>query len=267
MKKILFLAMAAVALMACNGAGGGAGVPSSDKKAINAASGDAFAMVGKAKADVDKAFKDAGFTLLSTNNQAGMPSRFKAPAAKLAEPEVIANAYGYNYPDVKTQAEFYAALDSLMGAGKSVVMVYTFFLNDTLILGQTHVQMPCTEGIGTNFAENSDKFFKVIDLKGATDQNWQGVVYNGEEKEFANGEHTAFTKFIVDNQKDGLEAQERGAVILSKEDYNGFEYLNYLFIPNEKDKADQKLDVKNNYAESEFLFGQFMYVELYLQQE
>lgn len=264
MKKILFLAMAAVALMACNGAGGGA--PASDKKAINAASGDAFAMVGKAKADVDKAFKNAGFTLVTTSNQAGMPSRFKAPAAKLAEPEMVVNIYGYNYPDVKTQAEFNAALDSLMGAGKSVVTVNVLFLNDTLILGQTHVQMPCMEGIGTNFAENSDKFFKVIDLKGAMNQKWQGAVFNGEEKEFTDGEHTAFTKFIVDNQKDGLDAEERGAVILSQNG-DGFEYVNYLFIPNEEDKADQKLDLKNNFAESEFLFGQYMFVELFLQHQ
>lgn len=265
MKKILFLAMAAVALMACNGAGG-AGVPASDKKAINAASGDAFAMVGKAKADVDKAFKNAGFTLVSTNNPAGMPSRFKAPAAKLAEPQMVVNIYGYNYPNVKTQEEFNAALDSLMGAGKSFAMAYTYFLNDTLILGQTAVQMPCMEGIGTNFAENSDKFFKVIDIKGAMNQSWQGGVFNDEEKEFTDGEHAAFTKFIVDNQKNGLEAQEQGAVILSRNG-DGFEYLAYLFIPDEEDKEDQKQNVKNNFAYSEFLFGQYMYVELYLQQE
>ena len=84
MKKLMYLAMAAVLLMACD-PNGRVDVPGNDKKALNQSAAKALTMIGGSATQVDKDLLNLGFT--KTILMEGAPARFNQPAMAQTTPE------------------------------------------------------------------------------------------------------------------------------------------------------------------------------------
>ena len=84
MKKLMYLAMAAVLLMACD-PNGRVDVPGNDKKALNQSASKALTMIGGSATQVDNDLLKLGFT--RTIMMQGAPARFNQPAMAQTTPE------------------------------------------------------------------------------------------------------------------------------------------------------------------------------------
>ena len=96
MKKILYVVMAALVLVACNP--NEPKIVSKDKKMIDKGSKEILSLLGQKQKDVKKAFEAAGYEDVTDEviHEGGLPQRFNLPAAKSATSIM---AYAYNAPE------------------------------------------------------------------------------------------------------------------------------------------------------------------------
>ena len=96
MKKILYVVMAALVLVACNP--NEPKIVSKDKKMIDKGSKEILSLLGQKQKDVKKAFEAAGYEDVTDEvvHEGGLPQRLNLPAAKSATSIM---AYAYNAPE------------------------------------------------------------------------------------------------------------------------------------------------------------------------
>lgn len=238
MKKFLLMAMVAVAFMACNQ--NGASVPSSDKKAVKAVTTDAVSMVGQDPAKVEKILTSAGFTKVeSTDATAKVIARYvRSPKAKAAEE--VSVQYVYNLPaDYVSMGEeaVLQYVQNLLAKGECLVVVYTIYKDNKLMVVSTSVFAPLKDDINLLYTQNSDGLFAQLPALNGTTSFWQGNIQEGEK---SYTDHAEYVATIAAAQ--AILADEQGYALKNLDPVNnmtaeGFGFYCYWENPDEAARA------------------------------
>lgn len=238
MKKFLLMAMVAVAFMACNEKNG-ASVPSSDKNAVKAVTTDAVSMVGQDPAKVEKILTSAGFTKVeSTDATAKVIARYvRSPKAKAAEE--VSVQYVYNLPaDYVSMGEeaVLQYVQNLLAKGECLVVVYTIYKDNKLVVISTSVFAPLKDDINLLYTQNSDGLFAQLPAPNGTTSFWQGNIQEGEK---SYTDHAEYVAAIAAAQ--AISADEQGYALKNLDPVNmtadGFGFYCYWENPDEAARA------------------------------
>lgn len=238
MKKFLLMAMVAVAFMACNEKNG-ASVPSSDKNAVKAVTTDAVSMVGQDPAKVEKILTSAGFTKVeSTDATAKVIARYvRSPKAKAAEEVTV--QYVYNLPADYVSMGEEAGLQyvqNLLAKGECLVVVYTIYKDNKLMVISTNVFAPLKDDINLLYTQNSDGLFAQLPTPNGTTSFWQGNIQEGEK---SYTDHAEYVATIAAAQ--AISADEQGYALKNLDPVNmtadGFGFYCYWENPDEAERA------------------------------
>ena len=253
MKKILFMAMAAVVLMAC-GDGNGASVPSKDKTAVIAASADAVELIGAEPAAVDKKLTAAGYTKMD------MPASLEAPKlnkkaikqipALKAEDDAEEVLYVYNLPEESKnwgEEEFLAYQNKLMKDGKVIAYAIVSFQEGKMTMMVTEMVVGYSAKANLLYTEISNKLYAQLPEKEKALQiRWQGAVStpDAEQQQF---EVQADYVKAIEAANNGVQAQEMGYAILNS-DYDGTAYQGGWYAPGTEDTQAMEKEGVTPYA-------------------
>lgn len=229
MKKIIFMVIAAVVVMACNENGP---VPAKDQKAINVTTSDAIALIGADAATVDKKLTAAGYVKAEEAVRAPkqINARFNEPAIKAEENNVN---YVYNIPanhgDL-AEAEGKNLLNSLLKEGKVIVFTTVYYADEKVTMMGSTFYVSISANANLLYTDISDNLYaKLPSKEKATKLAWQAYTYMEEgSKEYDN--HAEFTKAILAVSQ-GVQANESAYAVLSGET-TGFCYENRLSAPS-----------------------------------
>ena len=269
MKKVLFMAMAAVALMACNGNGGGGNTPSknvpeADKKAYTAASADLMALVGKDVAQTEKALKDAGYVKLDMEAKAAgalAPAKYKIPAAQKAGIEE--SLFVYNFPEnLADEQAGRKYLDSIIAAGKGYAMAYVYSYQNNMVLVESNACLAITADANKMFAGISEKLYAGMPQT-AIQKYYNGsyVIAKDTTKFDAN------QKFVEAIAKiDGAVIASEMAIAITSQQYDGFAFLDSWANPDDATKEAIKGKGFTPYIYASFLLGDYQMVDSYLEE-
>lgn len=238
MKKILFMAVIAVAFMAC-GDKNGANLPSKDKKALDKVTVQAIEMIGQSAASVEKALLNAGF-VKSDIDLLGAPKRmerkFQAPAASTTT-EVM-YVYGIDpekFADDDEDAGI-AAFNSALKKG-SIIVAYAVFGSDKLLAIECIAVAKCAKGASSMYTNISDGMFAEIPSD-ALMSKWEGAI--------AKKSYTKQNEFVaaIAAAEDGITAQEQGYAVTAAvgSSYEGFLYQGIWTDPDAETKAKMEKD-------------------------
>lgn len=236
MKKYLFMAIAAIVCIACGDNNGA--TPSSDKKALNAATVQAVDLVGADAATVDKSFTNAGFVKAEVQTQANAPKQFaKKNLAKIvAEEEATEVAYVYNLPknfETMSDEEAEKYMMDMFKNGKGIVIVYVSFVDGKAYTYSVSCLLAWNEKVNTVYCETSDNLYKKLPAADkALRIQWFGQV-SGSNKQYT--EHADFVADIL--ASDGIEAKE-GALAITSQEGDGIYYGGSWKTPNAEDRAE-----------------------------
>jgi len=236
MKKILFMAVIAVAFMAC-GEKNGANLPSKDKKALDKVTVQAIEMIGQSAASVEKALLNAGF-VKSDIDLMGAPKRmerkFQAPAASTTT-EVM-YVYGVDpekFADDDEDASV-AAFNSALKKG-SIIVAYVVFTGDKLYGIECIAIAQCAKNASRMYTDISDGLYAEIPDNALMSQ-WEG--------EIAKKTYTKQNEFVaaIAAAEDGITAAEQGYAVTAAvgSAYEGFVYVGQWADPNAADKAQME---------------------------
>ena len=271
MKKVLFMAMAAVALMACNGNGGGntpsKNVPEADKKAYTAASADLMALVGKDVAQTEKALTDAGY--VKVEMEAGVagalaPAKYKIPAAQKAAIEE--SLFFYNFPEnvaEMDEQEGKKYLDSLIAAGKGYAMAYVYSYQNTMVLVESIACLAITADANKMFAGISEKVYAGMPQTAIQKYyNGSNVIAKDTTKFETN---QAFVEAIA--KIDGAVIASEMAIAVTSQQYDGLAFLDSWVNPDDATKEAMKGKGFTPFINASFLLGDFQMVNSYLEEQ
>lgn len=242
MKKILFMAVIAVAFMAC-GEKNGANLPSKDKKAMDKVTVQAIEMIGQSAASVEKALLNAGFVKTNIDpmgDPMGAPKRmkhkFQAPAAS-STTEVM-YVYGVDpekFSDEDEDANV-AAFNSALKKG-SIIVAYAVFAGDKLYGIECIAVAKCAKGASSMYTNISDGMFAEIPSD-ALMSKWEGAI--------AKKSYTKQNEFVaaIAAAEDGITAQEQGYAVTAAvgSAYEGFVYVGQWADPDAATKAEMEKD-------------------------
>ena len=190
MKKILLMAVVAVAFMACKS--NGADMPKADKSAMSAVTTNAVSQLGESSAKVEKNLVDAGFVKV----KGGKLPTF-APALKKAQLKAADGAvqvmYAYNLPEnygEMDEEEAVAYINKIMAKGETCIMVAVSFEDDELSGMATAYIVPVKKNINLFYTEISDDLYSQLPKQSA----WVGYAAEPGEKE--GDEYLDHKKFV-----------------------------------------------------------------------
>ena len=229
MKKIIFMVMVAVALMACNENGA---VPAKNKKAVNIVTVEAVNLIGADIATMDKKLTAAGYVKAREAVRAPkqLNARFNEPAVNAEENNVY---YVYNIPanhgDL-AEAEGKNLLNSLLKEGKVIVFATVSYADDKVQTIGSYFYVSNSANANLLYTDISDNLYvKLPSKETATKLAWQADTYMEEGlKEYDN--HAEFTKAILAASQ-GVQAHESAYAVLSGET-SGFCYENRFSAPS-----------------------------------
>lgn len=270
MKKVLFMAMAAVALMACNGNGGGGNTPSknvpeADKKAYTAASADLMALVGKDVAQTEKALKDAGYVKLEMEAEAAgalAPAKYKIPAAQKAGIEE--SLFVYNFPENVVEMgeqEGKKYLDGLIAAGKGYAMAYVYSYRNAMVLVESNACLAITADANKMFAGISEKLYAGMPQT-AIQKYYNGMNLIAKDTTIFDA-NQAFVEAIA--KIDGAVIASEMAIAITSQQADGFAFLDSWVNPDDATKEAMKGKGFTPYINASFLLGDYQMVQAYLE--
>ena len=227
MKKLFLLTMVAVVFMAC---GGETPLPKNDEKALKAATVEVAKMIGENRTKAEKAFSDAGFVQIETNDT-------KLPAARLAHkaPQLKADSRGesvmyvYGAQEGNTGDE---AMLAIVNEGKTLIMVEAYYVDDNLYGVYASLYTGWTEKINRTYTTISDGLY--AQLTSATKQ-WGGYINLFDDKENVYEDHDAFVAAIASANE--VEVYEQGYAFTGEE-YTGIFYTGCWANPDEAMRED-----------------------------
>ena len=244
MKKILLMAVAAIALMACNS--NNAEMPANDKKAMNAATVQALAQIGQSTATVEKSLLDAGF--VKAEVPASAPKRMKQ-FNKLQAPAAATQAYYvYNIEaaDLDLEDDAMAAKqNAILKKGKAIIIAVAVYSDDKLAMLTTTAIVAAKKGANKNYVTVSDGLYQQIPSDALAVQ-WQGTI---DEKEYK--DQADYAAAIAAAEESAMTANEVEIVIKGISTFGGYEgfgYMGMFTFPTEKEIADQAKEGCDPYA-------------------
>lgn len=235
MKKILLVAMVAMAFMACNS--NGADMPKKEKKAFDASTTEAIAMMGDDASTVEAKLLKAGYVLLDE----AMPF-FGAPAKRVpglkkdkgGDKELY---FAYNLPenyDEMSEEEAIEYINKLLADGNSYIMVTATFEDDELYMMGTAIMTGIRDKVNYIYTDLSDDLF--AQLPSGSMGQWQGAAGKsmGKEDPEMYADHSKFVAAVKDATE--ITAEEMGVAISA----NPFQYIGLWVYPNKEQQESQK---------------------------
>lgn len=236
MKKILLVAMVAMAFMACNS--NGADMPKGEKKAVNAATVEGVALLGEDASTVEAKLVKAGYVRLDNEipwTPVGAPAKKMAQKIKQGS-SYDEQMYAYNLPDnydEMTEQESIAYMNKLLADGKSFIMVIAWFDDDELESLTTAVVTGIREKVNLVYTDMSDDMYDVLPAspKGV----WEGYMGQADSKEEPEvyADHSKFVSAIKDAEE--IMAEEMGVSMTEFFTYGGM-----WMYPNAEQRKEQK---------------------------
>lgn len=231
MKKLLYLAMAAIVLMACN-QGEKPDLVKKDNKMLDKAAKGAIGLLGQSQETVDAKILKLGFTKVDSEKSLPMRRALmnKMPRAK-AEVERDTLVYVYNAPEgVQRVSELDSAeavdfRNKIVESKKIYVELSTIFEDDECIaaIGNLTAGLDAEriEYLPVNFNQTLYNQVMNVDGKGDADGAWASIICNTQEMglgallfmfaAMAAPEPSTFTEGVGDDVK---------GLILKSEDFN-----------------------------------------------
>jgi len=287
MKKVLFLAMMALALVACeeksNGGGGGgssdggssSGGNSATSAALAAATADIVTQIGSDEATVEKNLLAAGYTK--------MKGQFSAPARMMpkkalkaqAESDEVMIEFAYNVPEnynEMTEEEGMAWLNKTLKSNTQIIFLELTFVDDMLRASSSNFITGIHSGISKLYTSTSDELYK--ELSSEAKQNWHGIIVDAEamnnesfEEEGSMKQFTDHAEFVAAiNAGKELVAEETAQNITSmtEEEIVGFFYAAGWVYPDEN---MQKEMMEESGLEVPYAYGSFNVADINYQGE
>lgn len=237
MKKMLFMAMAAVVLMACNSSD--TGLPKGEEKALEKTTVGAIAQLGTSPSQVDAALTDAGYMKITGGYVPPISSPEKVTPKKIkkavaASQKAVVYAYGIpeNY-NTMTQAQAMVWINNALANGKALMLVYANFIDDKLAVMMTTFVIAKDKNANKSFTAISEDMYGELP-SGKTNYYWVGEIYDrnvkdSEAQEFS--DHSAFVSKVA--KAEGIEAEENGAAM-----FKGWAYGNTWINPTAAEEAE-----------------------------
>ena len=238
MKKMLIMAMAVFALVACKKSNSAdTGLPKAEEKALVATTSGAVDMMGESPAEVDKALTKAGYKKMNSSFNPfdlGVPARVikKALTAEVASDEEVYYSYGLpeNFESM-SEKEIIAWANEVIESGDAVMLVTATFQSKQLNAMATVFIIKKSDKANKTFTGISDALYKKLP-SAKTKHGWAG--YIGDVEKMMEGnmsgaeQFTDHSKFVSKVAKvDGKAAAEGGAAM-----YEGWSYGNLWVNPD-----------------------------------
>ena len=237
MKKMLIMAMAVFALMACKNSSD-TGLPKDEAKALEEVTVGAIDQLGGTPDQVDAALTDAGFIKLNggfippiSAPEKVTPKKMKSTVAA-SQKQVI---YAYGIPDnynTMNEAQAMAWLNNALADGKSLMLVYTMFTDDELTVMQSVFVIKKSSDANKTFTAISEDMYKQLP-SGQQNYYWMGMIENKSVKdsETEYTDHSAFVSAVA--KAEGISAEEYGVAV-----YKGWAYSNAWVNPTKSEEEE-----------------------------
>ena len=227
MRKLLYMVMAALVLMACEKNGGkDVNLPDQDKKALEHLC-SAAKFLNQTEAQLDKAFKEAGFKVYPS------PVYYAPGQATQASGEAHYVHYCYNAPDVEgwtgsaENEQQYKAYNDVLKAGKIYINVDVEYMDGKFYKITGTFQLDSSiEGVDQVYLVASNMAYDVLPTSDAGYKNWSGGQGNyddiqaGRSKSYDHTQRAAFVSDFTANKC--VSATEVGST--QKGDRNIYQY-------------------------------------------
>ena len=245
MKKFLFMAVAALALIACGGQNSPE-LPAKDKKALATVTAQAAVQqLGASSASLDKYLKDAGYSKVegvSASAPKKLQGKVKAPAATESYAMYV---YGVDPKAIDAEGEAGAEyLNAALKKGNSVIIVYVVYADDKMVELATSLIVNANKYANQKYVTLSDECYATLP-ESALMVNWSGATeIAGKEAEYT--KHADFDAALI-GAENAAAASEMGYAITST-NYDGFAYVGEYENPDEAAQQAQKKDGYEPYA-------------------
>ena len=237
MKKMLIMAMAVFALVACKKSD--TGLDKGEAKALEVTTTGAIDMLGDSPAEVDKAMKKAGFKEFNGGYDP-LSAPMRAAVAKRAKKATTESSYevyySYGLPDGyedMTEKEVIAWANKALKSGDAVMIVTVTFESEQMEAMATMFFIGKSSKAYKSFTATSDDLYKKLP-SGKTNSYWEGYIEGSDDPEGSGTTYTDHSKFTAKVAKaEGIIAEEYGYAM-----YKGWGYGNMWFNPSEKDEEE-----------------------------
>lgn len=241
MKKLLFIAVAALTLIACGSPKDNPELPAKDKKALDKATVEAVACIGQSPAKVAELLTSAGYVKVEgvkLEAPKRIAAKTKAPAAGATYDVFL---YGLDASAIDKDAEFATAeFNKVISSGNSIILAFAIYYNDQLVEMITSICVAKGAKVNQKYTKISDEMYATLPAN-ALATSWQGVIVTDKEQKYTKRED--YVAFIAGAQE--LQAEEFGYAATSVNldgTPAGFAYVCDWVNPDEKAVAEQTKD-------------------------
>lgn len=240
MKKMLILAMAVFALVACKKSSSDTGLDKGEAKALAATTTGAIDMLGDSPKKVDAALTKAGYRKIDGGyNPFSAPVREAAAKQmkKAAAESTLTVTYAYGLPDdyeEMSKKEAIAWANNALKSGDAVMVVTVSYQSEQMQAMATMFIIGKSSKAYKSFTATSDDLYKKLP-SGKTNSYWEGYIEDSDAKEEGSGTtYTDHSKFVSKVAKaEGIIAEEYGYAV-----YKGWGYGNVWYNPSEEDEEE-----------------------------
>ena len=256
MKKLLFIVVAAVAMMACNSAVDSPDFPAKDKKAVDKATVEAVSQIGQSAAKIDTYLTNAGYAKVEgvvLNAPKRVPAKMKAPAADATYAVYV---YGLDpqYIDEKADPAV-AQFNNVISKGNTVVVVIAIFVDDQLMEMATLMSVGAGKKVNQKYVTLTNDMYATLPSS-ALQANWEGTAQLEDAKEAEYTKHDDFAA-AISGAPAGVVADEFGYAITGVNaalmTYEGFAYMGYWDNPTAKEVEEQTKKGFEPYVSAEII--------------
>lgn len=264
MKKMLIMAMAVFALVACKKSSSDTGLPQKEAKALEASTSGAVDLLNDSPEQVDAAMTKAGYKEIKGGynpfeNMDMAPARI-AKKVKTANSESDYDytvSYQLGLPDnweTMTEEQAIAWANNAIADGNAVILVTAQFNSKKLQAMATMFVIKKSDKANKTFTATSEDLYDKLP-SGKNNHAWEGAIYNikaGEPTGMTNySDHSKFVSKVA--KAEGIEAAEYGYAI-SK----GWLFANVWLNPDasmEKEMMEEGLTTPICYGAYEVAYG------------
>lgn len=219
MKKMLIMAMAVFALVACKKSSSDTGLPKGEAKALEATTTGAVKLLGDTPDEVETALTKAGYKEIKGGynpfeDMDKAPARFVKKAKALKESSEYVVTYQYGLPDnweTMTEEQAIAWANNAIEDGKSVMLVTATFESKRLNVMATMFVIKKSDKANKTFTGTSTDLYNKLSKQ----YEWGGSIYSISAGDATGAEQFSdHSKFVSRVSKaEGIEAVESGVAI------------------------------------------------------
>ena len=257
MKKILFMAVAALMFVACNENG----PSSSDKKCAKVVSSEAVDLIGKDMATVDKALTNAGYVQVEKNVVHTAPARVRALLKDVAA-SIEQTPYVYGLPaniDKMTEDEYAACFLNALKDGKTVAINVVASLDGKMVGMQTVLYLKLQDNANKLFVDISNSLYDKIPAGTIVEEpekvpysTWYGLVaVDSEVEPTTMAKHSDYIAKVAAHTE--VAAQEMAQIVESE--VKGWVYQVMWINPNEETKKEMAEEIGEAIVYGTFIVG------------